>query len=352
MKFDSNIMENQTGVSAVKILNYLFIIILLNGGLSFAQETLVPERVFQNVSHCILSGKYIEAERVMDQFIREYPQEPAGPLFKASVLQYECIDYEDYSRDDEFYKLLDETERLAQEKLSSDSNDLWAKYYIFAARGLRGVRASLSGRLIYGIVKGRSGAMGMLRIIEEDSTFYDAYLMAGSYQFWKSVEAEPFFWMPFISDERRKGISGVKTAISRGRLNGPLSNTVLLEMLLEHDPEGAAELAEKMVESYPSCRLFSWQLGEAYKKLEKFESAVRVFSAVAESIRKDEADDGSGELRCWWKLAVLSKSVGKKEECIYFCKKIINLGKLESVYKRQQVRIDEAKQMIEEFGNE
>jgi len=352
MNFDYNIRENQTGMFVVKVINYLFFLILFGNGLSFAQETLVPVKVFQNVSHCILSGKYIEAEEVMNRFIREYPEEPAGPLFKASVLQYECIDYEDYSRDDEFYKLLDETEHLALEKLSSDTNDLWAKYYIFAAKSLRGVRASLSGRLIYGIVKGRSGAMGMLQIIEEDSTFYDAYLIAGSYRFWKSAAAEPFFWLPFISDERKKGISSVNTAISRGRLNGPLSNTVLLEMFLEHDPESAAELAEKMVELYPSCRLFSWQLGEAYKKLEQFENAVRVFNTIADSMRKDGADDGSGELRCWWKLAVLSKSVGKKEECIYFCKKIVSLGKRESVYKRQQVRIEKARQMIEEFDNE
>lgn len=339
-------------MSAIKIYKYLFILMLFNGGLIFAQEILVPVEVCQKVSYCILSGRYIEAEEVANQFIRKHPQEPAGPLFKALVLQYECIDYEDYSRDDEFYKLLDETKRLAREKLKSDSGDLWANYYIFAAKGLRGARASLSGRLIYGIVKGRSGAKGMLWIIEQDSTFYDAYLMAGSYQFWKSIATEPFFWLPFIGDERKKGISGVKMAISRGRLNGPLSNTVLLEMLLEHDPESAAELAEEMVELYPSCRLFSWQLGEAYKKLEQFENAVKVFNGIAESMRNDEADDGSGELRCWWKLAVLSKSVGKKEECIYYCKKIILLGERESVFRRQHERIDKARRMVEDFENE
>ena len=79
---------------------------------------------------------------------------------------------------------------------------------------------------------------------------------------------------------------------------------------------------------------------------------MRVFTEIAESMKEDEADDGSGEVRSWWKLAVLSKSVGKKEECIYFCKKIIDFGESESVYRRHHERIDKARRMIEEFDNE
>ena len=136
------------------------------------------------------------------------------------------------------------------------------------------------------------------------------------------------------------------------RLNSPLSKTVLLEMLLEHDPENAAVKAEEMVASYPDCRLFSWQLGEAYKKLERFDDAVRVFTGIAESMNGDVVDDGSGEIRCWWKLAVLSKDVGKKAECLYYCKKIIDFEGRETVYKRQHKRIDKARRMIEEYGDE
>ena len=337
---------------AVKFAKYIFVLMLIHSGLAFAYDVLVPVEVCQNISQYILSGRYKEAEETANRFILEHPKEPAGPLFKASVLQYECIDYEDFSRDDEFSKLLDKTEILAREKLTSDSGDLWAKYYIFAANGLRSARASIAGRFVYSIVKGRSGTRGMLQIIEDDSTFYDAYLMAGSYHFWKSVAIAPVSWLPFIDDEREKGISEVKKAISQGRLTGPLSNTVLIEMFLSHDPESAVELAEKMLELYPSCRLFAWQLGEAYKKLNRFEDAVRVFTEIAESMKEDEADDGSGEVRSWWKLAVLSKSVGKKEECIYFCKKIIDLGESEPVYRRQHERIDKARRMIEEFDNE
>ncbi len=353
MKLGVNINRNLRGLSAVIFLKlYLLIIVFLYCGTAFANDMLVPAEVCQRISQAVLSGSYKDAEEIADRFIREYPREPAGPLFKASILQYESIDYEDYSRDDEFYKLLDDTERLAREILASDSGNLWANYYLYAASGLRGARATLSGRFLYGIIKGRSGAKGMFRIIDENPAFCDAYLMAGSYRFWKSVKTAPFSWLPLISDERDKCISEVKRAMSCGILTVPLSNTVLLEMLLKYDPDRAVTLAEKIVALYPSCRLFVWQLGEAYKRKARFEDAVRVFSKIAESMRKDEADDGSGELRCWWKLAVLSISVGKKEECIYYCKKIISLGERESVFRRQHERIDKARRMIEEFESE
>ena len=109
------------------------------------------------------------------------------------------------------------------------------------------------------------------------------------------------------------------------------------------------ELGELMVAEYPSCRLFAWQLGEAYKILQKYEDTVRVFSNIADSMAHDDADDGSGELRCWWKLAVLSKTVGKTGECLYYCNKVIELGKRESVYKRQFKRIEKAQHIIKEI---
>ena len=333
-------------------LKYLLIFLLFYSGLACARDTLVSEEVYHKISDSILSGKYSEAEDEADRFIREHPGEPAGPLFKASVLQYKYIDYEDHTGNDEFYRLLDETVNLARNKIKLDSDDLWAHYYLNAAHGLIGARASVSGRLLYGIAKGRSGAKGMLRIVEKDSTFYDALLMTGSYHFWKSVAIAHLTWLPFISDEREQGIAEVEKAISHGRLNGPLSGTVLLEMLLEYDPESAVKLAEEMVESYPDCRLFAWQLGEAYKKMKLYDDAVRVFTGIADSMKEDEADDGSGELRCWWKLAVLSKSVGKKDECIYFCRKIIGFMDSESVYKRQRERIGRALNMIEELSDE
>jgi hypothetical protein len=194
----------------------------------------------------------------------------------------------------------------------------------------------------------------MEKIIAENPAFYDAYLLVGSYRFWKSVAIGPAVWLPFLSDESAQGISEVNTAIEKGIISGPLSLTVIIEMYLTYDPARAAEEAETMIERYPSCRLFAWQLGEAYKKLGRFDDAERIFCRIADSMRGDDRDDGSGELRSWWKLAVCAKSVGKTEKCLYYCNKIVNYpGKNgETVFDRQRDRIRKARKMIEDIGHE
>jgi len=340
------------GYSPVKnVLSVSILILCVIPSIVSAQDCLVPVEVYHEASQHVLSCNYPEAEKTMDNFMRKHPMEPAGPLFKAAVLQYENTDYEDSSREAEFVALIERAKLLARRKIEANGDDIWAQYYFYAAEGLRGVWTVASGNFVSGVLRSRSGAKGMERIyisVLADSTFYDSYMLIGSYRFWRNVALSRISWLPFIDAEKNGGIDEVKIALACGIFTGPLTATVLLEMLLEHDPEEAVAYGERMVAEYPSCRLFAWQLGEAYKKLERYDDAVRVFTGIADSMARDDADDGSGELRCWWKLAVLSKSVGKMDECVYYCNKVIELGKRESVSGRQRDRIEKARRMLDE----
>lgn len=315
----------------------------------YAESTLVPAEEYKQASGLILEGRYSEAEKIFDDFIAIHPDEPAGALLKAAVLHYRSIDYDDFSLNGEYLGLLESAEKLARKKIDNDEDDLWAHYFYNSAVSLKAVWAVTNGKFISGIAKGRSGFHGMSGIISVDERFFDAYLMTGSYRFWKSITVD---WLPFVSDERERGIAEVKSAVSGGKLCGPLSNTVLMEMLIKHDLKRAVALGETMTDRYPSCRLFSWQLGEAYKRSERFEDAVRVLTGVAESMANDPFDDGSGPLRCWWKLAVLSKAMGKTKECSLYCKKIAEAGESETVFERQRKRIVGARRMLEEIKDE
>ena len=344
----SGICENMN-----KLIIIIFFLVLCSFGVSVknaaAQNTVVPVKEYSEASQYILHCNYLAAIEIFDEFIRQYPTEPAGPLLKAAVLQYRSIDYDDTSFDEEYNRLLDTAEKLARKKLRIDKNDLWARYFYYSARSLKAAWAVTNGNLISGIAQGKSSERGMSRLIDDDDQFYDAYLMTGSYRFWKSVATVSVHWLPFFGDNCEEGIAEVETAITHGKLNGPLTNTVLLEMLIVYDLEKALLLGEEMLCQYPSCRLFAWQLGEAYKRAERFDDAVRILSGVAESMAHDPLDDGSGPLRCWWKLAVLCESMGKKEQCRNYCEKIIETGKKESLHNRQRKRIEGARKMLEEL---
>jgi hypothetical protein len=325
---------------------------MLSGSLHGKAACRVPDDVYHEVSGQVLAGRYDAAGAVLDRFMAEHPEEPVGPLLKAAVLQYAFTDYENDVRGDEFLRLLGHARELAAAKAASDPDDLWARYFTSAADGMEGAWTSVAGRLVGGVVKGRAGARGMSLILAEDAQFYDACLMRGSYRFWKSVALDGVSWLPFVHDERAEGIAETRRAIDHGRLTGVLGNTVLLEMLLADDPAEAARLGEVLTVRHPSCRLFAWQLGEAYKILGRYDDAVRVYTGIAGSFSGDGLDDGSGPLRCWWKLAVLAKTVGKPAECSYYCTQVRLIGENPDVYARNRERMERAAIWLEELADD
>ena len=310
-----------------------------------------PESVFSMthaVEQAILSGDYRLAERIADEFRAGTPDHPAGPLMRASILQYEAVDYDDFSQKQEFEDWIAKTERLSDARLKKNDQDQWARYYLASAEGLHAAFESLSGNKFSAMRKGRSGAARMNRIIEADADFHDAYLLHGSYLFWKSVATRRISWLPFIDDDEKRGIAEIERAVGRGLVFGPLSNTVLMDVLVTYDPKRARVLGEELVSNYPSCRLFAWQLGEAYKKLGRMDDARTVFTRIAESMRNDPADDGSGELRCWWKVAVLAHDTGDDALCSEYCERVLAFEDRPEVARRQHARIEQARQFMKE----
>lgn len=315
-------------------------------------DTLVPAEIYRESSECILEARYNDAERILDRFISEHPEEPSGYLLKAATLHYRASDYEEFSRIEEFRKLLDRAEALAAKACAADRKDLWASFYFHSARTLRGAWEVSNGSFVHGMMQGRSGANGMARILAVNPKFYDAYLGDGSYRFWKSRAARGMRLGPLVGDERSRGIGEVREAIARGELTGALSQTVLLEMLLAFDPADAVKEASELVRRYPACRLFAWQLGEAFKKRGDYDAAAGVFDKLAERYAGDPSDDGSGRVRCWWKMAVLAKDLKMQVECMKYCERILSLSDKETVRTRQEKRLEGARKMLAEMNRE
>ncbi len=319
------------------------LVVFTAAGMCVADET---AGVYGEISASVLTGDYAGAEGIAGRFMDRHPDHPAGPLFRAAVIQYAATDYGDYSRENDFFRLTGESIGLARASSDVDRESaLWNRYYEAAAQGLEGAWKVSAGDFLRGVLTGRSGARGMDAVVKADSTFYDAYLLLGSYRFWKNVALSR---LPLIDLGRRRGIAEVRLAIERGTLNGPLANTVLLEMLLEYDPPEAVRLGELLHAAHPSCRLFLWQLGEAHKKLDDWSSAERIFTLLAGMMAADEHDDGSGELRCRWKLAVLADDLGRAEDRRSYAEMVIAFSDDPVVAERQERRIRAAHEMLEE----
>ena len=335
------------------IVRFMFcaVILLLPVGAS-ESSVLVPYEEYRTGSDYILTGRYDDAEQVFDRMIANYPDEPAGYIMKAAVLHYFSVDYDDDTRSTEYYRLVDMAEQYAQKKVDLDRDDTWAWYFLNSAKILKAVRSVHGGHFVTGILKGRSGHLGMMKIIAGNGDFDDAYLTTGSYRFWKSQATKKAHWLPLVGDDRERGIAEVKRGIGSGKLVSPTSMTVLIEMLLVYDVDRAVMLSRDYAERYPACRLFTWQFGEALIKAGAHDEAVRVLTKIAEEMSVDPNDNGSGPLRCWWKLGEMCYNLGKHEDSRKYCREVIRIGQDKTVYEHQHKRIEKARKILARIGDE
>ena len=65
-------------------------------------------------------------------------------------------------------------------------------------------------------------------------------------------------------------------------------------------------------------------------------------------MRDDPRDDGSGELRCWWKLADLARTIGDRCLAADYGRRVIETGERPGIADRQRERIAQARQLLEE----
>jgi len=313
--------------------------------------TIIPVDLYSKSSSFILTGDYDNAKLLIDEYIKNYPEEPSGYLFKTLLIQYMTIDYEDYSQENVFFENIVSCEKYSKKRISLDDKDYWAKYYYYTAKTLKGLWNVSKGNWLSGFFESREGISGIENILSEKAICSDASITWGSYIFWKSVSVKKFKWLPYIKDRRKEGIDIVRNSIGKGVFTGDLSNTVLMEMLIEDKPSEAEKLGDILIEKYPDCRIFKWQLGEACKKQNKYDKCVDIYTDIASSMQKDKKDDGSGVLRCYWKLAVLSKDLKKNNECLRYCREVLKSGSNTVVYNRNKTRVENTKKIINELEN-
>ncbi|UCG29771.1 MAG: hypothetical protein JSV53_09750 [candidate division WOR-3 bacterium] len=207
----------------------------------------------------------------------KYPQNPAGYFFDAALIQLKMMDECQFGQEDEYYFLMRQAINLAQTILSEDNN-IWAKYYLANAYAYQAVYKGFRKEYFETFKLGVKGGRMMQELVREDSTFYDAYLAAGTYEyFWARASR----YLPFIN----LGGGDIEGAIEKlhiaARNSIYSSPTARNSLVFIYGEEGKFEVAEKIVDSllveYPASRTFMWNKAELEFKRKNYRVAAGAF---------------------------------------------------------------------------
>jgi tetratricopeptide (TPR) repeat protein len=245
---------------------YLLLLLFARFESSPAQR-LSDEPLHATVLHGIeltMQQRYDEALRLFRTLTQQVPEAPFGYLYQCGVLEARAMDLEIIEDEERIEALLDQVIPLARKMTEQKPRDPWAYYYLGSAFGYYANHHLRIGNLLRGFSYCYKAKKEFLRCLDVDSTFYDAYVGVGMFQYWRSKKTETLNWLPFLGDEREDGVRHLQLAEAKGTYNRFVALNWLARIMLDTGRDNeAADYCERVLRDFPDNRIFLWWLGQA-----------------------------------------------------------------------------------------
>jgi len=343
-------MKNILSFKLIKIVFIFFLIIKTN---IFAPLTLPPdmERIFLDGLNRLFRDDFEGAMGKFDSLCVIEPENPFGYFCKAFGYDLIMDEYRNLKFMDEFYEAASSAIEKAEilEKKENPS----AEVYLFSggAIGIRGVRRAMIGDWVGAFRDALKAADKVEKCLEIDSTLYDAYYGLGNYHYWKSVKTKILWWLPFIGDERQKGIDEVKVSMRRGKFTEIPGKMCLLRIYIEEkNYNEVLRIADELIKRNNSLHPL-WFKGYAYIYIEEWERTIDLYNEILRRLKEKDFYGVEGEIECWYYLALCNYKIGKIEEAKRYLNMILPYkGKVETKIYFYENYIDSAEKLLREIN--
>ena len=278
---------------------------------------------------------YASAESTFTRLINEAPEHPRGYFLLAATIQSKSMDFETDKWEDDFILLLSKTEQAARKILRKDDKNIWARFYLGSALSYRAFHDGKKRKYVSAIKRGLAGISELNRVIEIDSTMYDAYIGIGSYKYWRSKFTRYIDWLPLIEDERELGIKMVKLAAERGAYTKYAAINALVWILIDHgNVSEALQWALKGLKKYPDSRFFLWGVAKTYFNLKQYDNAIKYYQFILKTVKQEKLNNHYNEIICYYKLAECHFNLEQYNQSVIYLKKARSLSIEPKVKKR------------------
>lgn len=300
----------------------------------------------------IVRQKYKAAEGEFSKLCKNNPQMPLWNLYYAASKLAEAYDYGyDYENKEVEYHL-NEALKKAEILLDKDKENIWYIYYYALSKGYLAYYNGLNQNWFSTAKYGLSAVDGFEKCIKKDSLFFDAYIGIGVFKYWKSRKSEFLSWLPFISDEKGKGVSYLVKAQKHNSYNSYLAVYNLIWILIDEGKnKEAVDVALKALKQYPDTRLFKWGCARAYEKIDP-NKAVSIYSDILTSLQSEGANNHYKEVILKYTLARNYKKLGDKKRALTLCDEILQINITDSKIKNKlEDRLKKVKELKKELSS-
>ncbi|NNE46620.1 MAG: hypothetical protein HKN37_08160 [Rhodothermales bacterium] len=236
------------------------------------------------------------AREAFVQIDRRFPGHPIGPFLNSLTTWWEILlDIQDQSRDEQFFKAMDEVIRRADKMLDRDDRSVDAMFFKGAALGFRGRLRSNRGDWFKAAMDGKKAMDYVLAVPEIEEQKPDYSFGKGLYDYFAAVVPQRYpFVKPvmafFPKGDRALGLKEIQHTADNGYFIQTEAAYFLLQIyyLYELDYEGCVRYVTWLRDHYPRNSFFHGLEGRVYAKWNEREKASRIFADIVELYKEKQ----------------------------------------------------------------
>jgi hypothetical protein len=271
----------------------------------------------------ILNEEYLAADSLTVIFKQDFPN-LAFPYIYAAANEI-AKDYNNRIKlnNIKVYAALSKAENIADSLLELHDSTLWNFYQKALVFGYWAYFEGLKGNYFSAYDYGQNSLSYFDKCLDIDSTFSDALIAKGIYDYWIS---DKLSWFPLISDKREQAISTLKSAVKRNSYHQNLGISQLFWILVnEKQFTEARNLIASESEKYPRNRY----LLQAYANVErKFDlsHALSLYVKALSLTKQMPHYNRIYEVIIYHKIAMIKVSLNENDEALDICNKILSIN--------------------------
>jgi len=255
-----------------------------------------------------LRQEYDSALAVASGLVRKTPGEPAGYFLRMTVISARFFDEYDTST---LASIGGAADRVSA--LTEDGASPMARFYHAAAESFRSVLRAEAGSMFASAYHGRRAAKEFKELLSQGVSSGDALGIAGAYDYWSSATLKKFYWVPFIEDNREKGLQEMKEGVRASRyLKFALRHSLLWSYYDNHRYAEALALCDAALAEYPSHTQFLQNRMHTLYKMGRFREALDISGPLlSRRLSREKLPVNSLVVLC--KTGMIHYSMGNKE---------------------------------------
>jgi len=276
--------------------------------------------------------QFDSARIYFNEIIETYPENPSGYFMDAALLQLQMMDECRFSEEREYLILMKKAIKYAERILEKEDNS-WAKFYLANSYVYQAVYRGYRKDYFETFTLGVKGGRMMQELMKEDPVFYDAYLAAGTFEyFW----ARATRYLPFLNlggGDVEGAIEKLHIAAEKSLYSGPTARNSLVFIYGE---EGEYDVARAIIDSllveYPTSRTFLWNKAELEFKSTNYRVATNLFKRLYDQYDAQNEKNYANLAQCRLYMGKCFTALGDKVEARDNLKEVIKFKEFSDTY--------------------